>query len=350
MLENILFTNTIVDFNIENILKNELKNYKNILIISGKTAFSKMQNRLDLLKINHSIYYVKECSHKSIDEILKDNKTYDLVLGIGGGKAIDTAKFVANKLNLFIITLPTIAATCAATSGLSVIYDDFGKFLEFAEYDNFNIKCIVDLEIIKNAPKRYLIAGIGDTMAKFYEFDLKQKMAIKSGESLDYSNTLGKIVSLLCKDLNYDFAIKAINENEANLDFKQVVMSIILNTGIVSRLIKPEYNGAIAHAVCYGLGVFSSIEKNFLHGELVAFGILIQLLLEKNYDEYEKLSEFYKQINLPCKIDDFINKDEFLTKIDEVMEFILNSVDVKYLIKTGFLINKENLQNALMKE
>ena len=350
MLETLSFTNTIVDVDISKIIQKELENYKNILIITGKTAFSKSQEKLPLANKNCSINYVKECSHSVFNKILEDNKnkSFDIVLGIGGGKALDTAKFIANKLNLNILTLPTIAATCAATSGLSVVYDDEAKFLEFAIYDNLNIKCLIDLQIIKNAPTRFLIAGIGDTMAKFYEFDLKYKTAIKNGEEIDYSNLLGKSISLLCKDLNYDFGVKAINAKEINLDFKQVVMSIILNTGIVSRLIKMDYNGAIAHAVCYGLGVFSSIEKNFLHGELVAFGILVQLLLEKNYEEHKRLSEFYKQINLPCKIDDFINKNEFLGKVDEAMDFILKTQDAKYLINSGFVLNKENLKEALI--
>lgn len=353
MKEVLSFTNTIVDINISEILKKELKNYKNILIITGKTAYEKAKTRLNLENKNYSINYVKECSHSVFNEIFnceikKINTDFDIVLGIGGGKALDTAKFIANKLKLNILTIPTIAATCAATSGLSVIYDDNAKFLDFAIYDDLNIKCLIDLEIIKNAPKRFLIAGIGDTMAKFYEFDIKYKMAIKNGEEIDYSNILGKTCSILCKDLNYNYAINAINSQEINLEFKQVVMAIILNTGIVSRLIKMDYNGALAHAVCYGLGVFSSIEKNFLHGELVAFGILVQMLLENNLDEYKKLCEFYKQINLPTKIDDFITKDEFLTKIDEAMDFILKTQDAKYLIKSGFLLDKENLKQALI--
>lgn len=353
MKENLLFTNTIVDINISEILQKELKNYKNILIITGKTAYEKAKNRLNLENKNYSINFVKECSFSVFDEIfhgeIKKTTEFDIVLGIGGGKALDTAKFVANKLKLNILTIPTIAATCAATSGLSVIYDDDAKFLDFAIYDDLNIKCIIDLEIIKNAPKRFLIAGIGDTMAKFYEFDLKYKMALKNNEIIDYANTLGKICSNLCKDLNLIFAENAINSKEINLEFKQVVMSIILNTGIVSRLIKMDYNGAIAHSVCYGLGIFSSIEKNFLHGELVAFGILIQLLLENNIKEYELLCEFYKKINLPTKITDFIKIDDFMLKIKESIEFILKTQDSKYLIKSGFILNEENLKQALLR-
>lgn len=350
MKENITFTNTYVDIDISLALKNKLKNYKNILIISGKTAYEKSKDKIDLTSKNSDIFYIKECTYKANNDILsKLACKYELVLAIGGGKALDSAKFIANKLKLKIISIPSIAATCAATSALSVMYDENGVFCDIVLYDDIDIECFIDLSIIKNSPTRYLIAGIADTMAKYYEFNLKYEYAIKNNENIDYSNTLGKACVSLCKDLNFNFAQRALQDLSINLEFKQVVMSIILNTGLVSRIIKFDYNGALAHATCYAISIFPEIKNNFLHGELVAFGILIQLILEDKLEEYEKLCNFYKQLNLACKISDFIDINKFKTKINEVVQFILNNDDTKYLIKAGFDLSKEKIKMALLK-
>lgn len=346
MQEILSLTSFVVDFDIKKNLKQELQNYKNILVIAGVTAFAKFKDKLEYaISGNYHLTHTKECSFNDINKIINECKglEFDLVLAIGGGKVLDTSKYIANAFNLKIITIPTIAATCAAVSALSVIYED-EKFKELALFKEPPFKCFIDLETIKNAPKRYLIAGIGDTMAKFYEFDLQLKYAKANNIGVNYSNSFGKICSNLCVDLNYEYA-KSLNDN---LSFKNVVMSIIVNTGYVSRSINIEYNGAFAHATCYAISYIKEIEKNFLHGELVAFGILVQLLIEKKYDEYEKLLKFYKEINLPTKISDFIKEDEFLKHIDKIASLVLASSDVINLINRGFITNLDEIKNALI--
>lgn len=342
MQEILSLTSFVVNTDIKENLKQELQKYKSILIIAGNTAYSKFKHKLDYaLTSDFYLTHAKECSYLDINKILNEceGKFFDLVLAIGGGKVIDTSKYIANKLNLEIITIPTIAATCAAVSALSVIYED-EKFKELALFKNPPLKTFIDLETIKNAPKRFLIAGIGDTMAKFYEFDLQLKYAKANNIRVNYSNYLGKICSILCKDLNYEYA-KSLNDD---LSFKNVVMSIIVNTGYVSRSINIEYNGAFAHATCYAISYDKLVEREFLHGELVAFGVLVQLVLEKNYDEYERLVKFYKEINLPTKLSDFSNTLD----TSKIAELILASSDVKNLISLGFKVNKEDLKQALI--
>ncbi|MGU3489794.1 iron-containing alcohol dehydrogenase, partial [Enterobacter bugandensis] len=86
-----------------------------------------------------------------------------------GGRVMDTAKPVARGLNLPFVALPTVAATCAAWTPLSVWYNDAGQALQFEIFDDANFLVLVEPEIILNAPKEYLLAGIGDTLAKWYE-------------------------------------------------------------------------------------------------------------------------------------------------------------------------------------
>ncbi len=355
MKEKFSFTSYVVDIDIKSLLKNELKNYKKVLVVTGEKSFKSIEEKLSYaLKNTESkiVNYGGECSYDNVEKILKSTKdeSYDLILGVGGGKALDSAKIIGYKLGLPVITIPTIASTCAATSSLSVVYKNDGSFLEIAEFPSPAIKTFIDLETIKKAPNKYIWAGIGDTLAKFYEVDLKYRYTLKNKIEINYPSRWAKESSVLCREMILKYGEAGLYSKKIDEGFKKVVLTIIVNTGMVSNLVNEELNGAIAHSVCYGLGNVPTIEKNHLHGEMVAYGILIQLLLEKNIEEYNTLIAFYRKLNFPTKLSKFISLKDFEKVGDKIVDIIINSVDIPYLLKMGFILTKEDLKKALLFE
>ena len=325
-MEKSILTEVYMDSNIWNILGKEIQNYNNILVIHGDKSLLSIKNEFfKTLKDKnfHLVHYGNECCHSIVNSTLDNlnDNTYDLILGIGGGKSIDASKVVMDKLNIPLFTIPTIASTCAAVSYISVMYEENHVFQELYFLKRPPHKTFINLDTLIAAPKKYLWAGIGDTLAKYYEMNLKAR-----GKRLNFNTTMGEKLSHLCIETMLNYWKHALSTSIVDSDFKEVAGVILVTTGIVSNLIDFKYNGALAHAIFDALTKIKRVEEEHLHGEVVAFGILIQLQLEGNHKELNNLLNFYKEINLPTTLKEIVVKNEYLEKKEEIIDKILNSI------------------------
>src|SRR5690606_3972801 len=112
-----------------------------------------------------------ECSQNEIDRLKKlaDSADCTAVLGIGGGKTLDTAKALAHFMDVPVAIAPTIASTDAPCSALSVIYPDSGEFDRYLMRPHNPNLGIVGTKVVAGAPARLLAAGIGDALATWFE-------------------------------------------------------------------------------------------------------------------------------------------------------------------------------------
>jgi len=149
-----------------------------ILLIGGSKALGAGKEKLeDAIResVLTIVEYGNDCTYAWIEKWADYARELDvdMIFGMGGGKALDTAKGAAEKAGLPVFTFPTTAATCAATTALSVVYREDGNFDSFYFYERPAIHCFIDTQIIAESPAAYLRAGMGDTIGKHFDVILR---------------------------------------------------------------------------------------------------------------------------------------------------------------------------------
>ena len=248
--------------------------------------------------------FAGECSKQEINRLIEAMKKQNanIVIGIGGGKTLDTAKAVSYYTDLPVIIAPTAASTDAPCSALSVLYHENGEFDQYLFLkQNPNI-VLVDTDIITNAPVRLLVAGIGDALATYYEARAcyqAQATTIAGGICSNAALALAEE----CLDILFADGLKAKLAVEQHTVSAAVENIIEANTYLSG--VGFESGGlAGAHAIHNGLTVLEECH-HMLHGEKVAFGTLVQLVLENaDLEEIEEIIDFCKSLGLPTNLAD----------------------------------------------
>lgn len=260
--------------------------------------------------------FTGECCKVEIDRIISASKDMKdrVIVGIGGGKTLDTAKAVAHYTQSPVIIVPTIASTDAPCSALSVIYTEEGEFSEYLFLKSNPDMVIMDTDIIKNAPSRLLVAGMGDALATYFEARASvnsNSNSIAGGKVTKSAIALAK----LCYETLLEDGYKAKEAIENKVCTKAVENIIEANT-LLSGVGFESGGLAAAHAIHNGLTAIEETHKYF-HGEKVAFGTLVQLVLEnESMEEINKVLEFCQSVGLPITLSDIgineINKEEIM--------------------------------------
>tara|TARA_X000000950_G_C13872730_1_gene643601 strand:+ start:1004 stop:2203 length:1200 start_codon:yes stop_codon:yes gene_type:complete len=249
------------------------------------------------------LVFAGECSLTEIDKQVAaiQATTIDVLVAVGGGKCVDAAKAIAYRLGVPLVVVPSLASNDAPTSAVSVLYSDDGVMAGAEFYPENPVFVLVDTAIIASAPERYLVAGMGDAMATWYE-------AATCLSNPAARNVLGTRPTL---------AATAIGETCARTLFEQgVAAAAAVRDGAVTQALEDiveantllsgigfESGGlAGAHAVAQAFTQFQHVEENFLHGEMVAMGTLTHLLLDQRLDEARRVAAFFVAVGLPVHL------------------------------------------------
>lgn len=310
------------------------------LLIAHKDDVARVKDKLDKTSEKFQITFIEsgfrgECSREEVarlQQIAKENNC-SCTIGLGGGKAIDTAKCVAEGEALIIV--PTIAATDAPTSHSAVLYTPDGAFDDYAYFKQSPSVVLIDTTVIAKAPTRFLVSGMGDALSTYFEAraTANSYSNVNAGLPCGYREGLcgeakGTNTALALAKLCYETLLKdgakAKAASECNL-VTQALENIIEANILLSGLGFESGGLAGAHAIHDGLTILEGTHKYF-HGEKVAFGTLSQLVLENSpTEELNQVLDFCLEVGLPVCLSDI--------GVDNITEEELMEVAKKACIK-----------------
>jgi len=289
------------------------------LLIAHPDDVNRVKSKLEATAEKYKIKFVEssfggECSREEIARLQKlaQEKGCNCTIGLGGGKAIDTAKCVAAGNPLIIV--PTIAATDAPTSHSAVIYTPEGAFEDYAYFKQSPSVVLIDTTVIANAPTRFLVSGMGDAMSTYFEARATSNSYsnVNAGLPCGFreghcepakATNAAMALATLCYETLLNDGVKA----KAACDCNQVTVALenIIEANILLSGLGFESGGlAAAHAIHDGLTLLPGTHKYF-HGEKVAFGTIAQLVLENSpTEELEEVLEFCIKVGLPVCLSD----------------------------------------------
>lgn len=245
-----------------------------------------------------------ECCEQELARLaaVLEQKQARVLIGMGGGKTIDTAKIAADRAGVPVVIAPTIASTDAPCSRCAVVYSTQGVY-ESVHYQKFSPAVVlVDTEVIVQAPVRFLVAGMGDALATWFE--ARSCYEARSQNECGGRSTLAALhLAQLCYDTLLEYGAAAKLQAERQLITPAVEHIIEANT-LLSGLGFESGGLASAHAIHNGLTAVPETHA-YWHGEKVAFGTLAGLQLnDASPDESASVYAFCEQVGLPTTLAD----------------------------------------------
>ncbi|MFD1774236.1 iron-containing alcohol dehydrogenase family protein [Paenibacillus rhizophilus] len=323
---------------------------QNALIIGGNTALAltgkHLLPSLDDAGVHYHVHtFEGECTAAAIARYarLVRETGVDCVIGIGGGRVLDLAKAAAEDGGVPVISVPTIAATCAAWSALTIIYDEEGRYVAPRPLKASPLLVLADTVVLASAPARYLKAGIADTIVKWHE------AAPNAAGRPDLSLSIGLSVSWLALDLLHEQAVEASREAGSGAitqAFTETVDAVIALAGLAGSVTQGKARAALAHSIHNSL-TFLPAAHGSLHGEKVIFGLIVQFVLAgKSLPEIKELISFLCELSLPVTLEQLGIRGDISVLAAKVAEGVVIEPDAQKQL--AFEVSVPLLKEAIL--
>lgn len=268
-----------------------------------------------------------------------------VVIGVGGGKTLDTGKLTARNIGARIMTVPTIASTDSPTSAIGVIYTEDGVYVRVEQAPRNPDVVLVDSAVILKAPVRFLAAGMGDALSTWVEarsnFDSRSKNYIADGYA---PSIAGAQIARACHEVLMRDGLAAYDAARTG-SLTQAVENIIEANTLLSGLGFENCGVSAAHGVHDALTVLEPVH-DFMHGEKVAFGIICLLVLENRApEEIEEAVRFCAAIGLPVTLEDLNLKEVTDADLMQVGEAAMDPASVIHSVPVP--INARRVADAI---
>lgn len=285
---------------------------KSPLIVGGRTALSLTRETIqksvgELCPVFCIKEHLGTCNDEDAKNLaeLAHLEGYDVIVGVGGGVIMDFAKMVAHFAGLPLINVPTSSATCAAYTPLSVRYTREGQTVGSFHHE-IEVDCVLaDTALIAKQPPRLLLAGVFDAMAKYLE--IKHRYQVGDADyplGLDYAYAMSERSFYELADKT-EAALSDMQKGIVSDTVEKVVFTAIAATGVISGIARGSNQCALAHKFYEITRVlFNKESREYLHGELVGVGLLLQNRYNGEDERNEELLLLMKKYGMPCCVSD----------------------------------------------
>jgi glycerol dehydrogenase len=326
---------------------------RHLFIISGRRAFEAIQDQfipaLDAHHIRHHIeFYSGKTTAEDIAGFAKAASGFDALVAIGGGKVIDLGKAAAEDAKIPVIAIPTVASNCSAYTSLTVVYNKEGGYAAYRRLARAPELILADTGVLRRAPKRYIAAGMGDTLAKWLE-----AFNFFGPSYASVNEILGVTIARMAYDLvlaHYQ-EVYALAETSAETEgrdvFVDMVDAILLLAGLIGSIRGGKHVAAYVHPLHDALTQLPET-RGLIHGELVAFANAVQLaLFRQDETRVREMLDFNRRLKLPVTLDDLglEGTEKNVRRLSGAFDWNETAQDVT----TPFAIGPGELEAALLK-
>jgi len=267
--------------------------------------------------------YVGEVTDANVARIAATLGDADVIIAVGGGKALDAGKAIALKIGVPVVSVPTIASTDGPASRGIAMYDGNHNLVRVDQMPANPAAVIVDTTVIAGAPARFLRAGIGDAIAKKFEAEgcWAGGGKTKHGTRPTHSARAIANAAYCLLRAHAPAGVAAAERHEVTEDLEATIEASVLLSAMGFE------NGglSIAHSTTRGLmGLRGS--KDRLHGEHVAYGTLVQIATDgRPHAELADLARFLRQVGLPASLADLGVTNATGAEMEQIASAIMHS-------------------------
>ena len=295
-----------------------------------------------------TLIFKGECSDEEVQchvKQLQSREKADALIVVGGGKCLDAGKCVAHCLSVPVVVCPTLASTDAPCSAVSVMYTPEGAFHRPWFFPDSPALVVVDTGIIVRAPKRHFVAGMGDAMSTFYEartcFRNPQARTMVGARPTAAALAIAELGAKLLFENAFE-ALEAFSRSEVN----EAVESVVEANTLLSGMGFESGGLAASHSVAQVLPMIPFLHAEYLHGEMVAMGLLAHLCLEGEMEEARRIARFFAQVGLPVHLGQLsLDVERHNLELDKIVNEAMNLFFVHH---EPFEVTAQKLKQALL--
>lgn len=287
-----------------------------VAVIGGKTALSKAAGAIAHalegtdMSLSEPIWYGGNATFENVEMLagMEAVRDCDMIFAVGGGRAVDTCKVVAARLHKPLFTFLTLASNCAGCTTIAIMYHANGVFREIYYPDHGPIHCFLNSAVIADSPEKFLWAGIGDSIAKEYESELASR-----GRTLTNTPAMGVMLARSVTKSLKKHGLKAmelIRAKKTGPELDECILAIVITAGLVSAMTISDdegksyyYNASAAHVFYYAATAIPQCGKHHIHGELVAYGILVLMAMDRQWEKLKEFQKFAYAMKLPLTME-----------------------------------------------